>query len=226
MPRQCAPVRAAPRQFPQTPVKQRCVLVSPHILRRNREVLMFSGTGFHIQGGTFYNVGGDVNLQTHQHQHLQIESLGVPTTGSLLEDGGSEEPHGRRLAIEEHNGGIIPHPDSVHGPVGGTARAFARAGRNQRHSPASARYAPYDAAARHERGTKLTSNEVFPESSPSSSGQWGVPITRFIFTIIFYLTETLFIHPCTTPIPILSHLLAEEYTSPRKMFIISGENQG
>jgi hypothetical protein len=32
---------------------------------------MFSGTGFQIHGGTFYNVGGDVNLQTHHHLTIQ-----------------------------------------------------------------------------------------------------------------------------------------------------------
>jgi hypothetical protein len=51
---------------------------------------MFSGSGQQISGGTFYNVGGDVNLQTHQHltiqDHRQI---------SQLEDGripGSHQP--------------------------------------------------------------------------------------------------------------------------------------
>ncbi|KAJ7789151.1 hypothetical protein B0H14DRAFT_3503329 [Mycena olivaceomarginata] len=32
---------------------------------------MFSGSGHQISGGTFYNVGGDVNLQTHQHLTIQ-----------------------------------------------------------------------------------------------------------------------------------------------------------
>jgi hypothetical protein len=42
---------------------------------------MFSGSGHQILGGTFYNVGGDVNIQTRQHltiqdhqtQHLMIQ---------------------------------------------------------------------------------------------------------------------------------------------------------
>jgi hypothetical protein len=44
---------------------------------------MFSGgSGHQISGGTFYNVGGDMNLQTHQH--LTIQDL-HPV--SQLEDG-------------------------------------------------------------------------------------------------------------------------------------------
>jgi hypothetical protein len=51
---------------------------------------MFSGSGHQISGGTFYNVGGDVNLQTHQHPTIQDHH---PV--SQLEDGrisGSHRP--------------------------------------------------------------------------------------------------------------------------------------
>jgi hypothetical protein len=32
---------------------------------------MFSGTGHHIHGGNFYNVAGDISLQTHHHLTVQ-----------------------------------------------------------------------------------------------------------------------------------------------------------
>jgi hypothetical protein len=61
---------------------------------------MFSGSGHQISGGTFYNVGGDVNIQTrpplmiqdHQTQHLTIQDH---RPVSQLEDGhipGSHRP--------------------------------------------------------------------------------------------------------------------------------------
>jgi hypothetical protein len=51
---------------------------------------MFSGSRHQISGGTFYNVSGDVNLQTHQHLTIQDHRA-----ASLLEDGripGSHRP--------------------------------------------------------------------------------------------------------------------------------------
>jgi hypothetical protein len=42
-----------------------------YLSRESESPPMFSGYGHQISGGTFYNVGGDVNLQTHQHLTIQ-----------------------------------------------------------------------------------------------------------------------------------------------------------
>jgi hypothetical protein len=60
---------------------------------------MFSGSGHQISGGTFYNVGGDVNLQTRQHLTIQDHH---PV--SQLEDGRISGSH-RPLMIGDNRDG-------------------------------------------------------------------------------------------------------------------------
>ncbi|KAJ7827666.1 hypothetical protein B0H14DRAFT_3720397 [Mycena olivaceomarginata] len=61
-----------------------------YLSRESESPPMFGGSGHQISGGTFYNVGGDVNLQTHQHLTIQDHR---PV--SQLDDGrtpGSHQP--------------------------------------------------------------------------------------------------------------------------------------
>ncbi|KAJ7167854.1 hypothetical protein C8R46DRAFT_257871 [Mycena filopes] len=97
---------------------------------------MFSGTGHQIYGGTYYNVNGNINMQTHHHQHLEIQNL--PQSAPLqLEEGGSQV----RLAIKDHEGD--PTPPLYHrnqGTLPGVTR--------NPHHPSPARWAPYNATSR------------------------------------------------------------------------------
>jgi hypothetical protein len=109
---------------------------------------MFSGPGLQINGGTFYNVGGDVNLQTHHHlriedQHADTLSLAGSALG--IDDGqatGScqhppiqdQELHGAGFQLEAPAGTMSRPEDSE--------RQGAGVARNPRHSMTE-KSAPY-----------------------------------------------------------------------------------
>ncbi|KAJ7870215.1 hypothetical protein B0H13DRAFT_2669870 [Mycena leptocephala] len=59
-------------------------------------------SGFQIQGGNFYEVAGNVNLQTHQHltiQGDQVHQVSIQPSSDAAQalDGGPHEPYGRNL---------------------------------------------------------------------------------------------------------------------------------
>lgn len=60
---------------------------SSHSCTRPRvgDLMFNNGTGHHVHGGVFYNVDGDVNLQTHQHLTIQ-DSEPHETAFQLLMD--------------------------------------------------------------------------------------------------------------------------------------------
>jgi hypothetical protein len=109
---------------------------------------MFSGTGFRIHGGNFYNVGGDINLHTHQHLTIPDRKLHVVASQSLLTNQGLED--GRDATIEDRG----PEETTFQRPAtstfafggqgAGSERERAGVSRNPRHGMA-ARPAPYGA---------------------------------------------------------------------------------
>ncbi|KAJ7232274.1 hypothetical protein C8J57DRAFT_1729919 [Mycena rebaudengoi] len=136
---------------------------------------MFSGTGHHIHGGIFYNIGGDVNLQTHltiQHE-ADFQPLASSTLG--LGDGQAEGSR-RRLSIQDQetceaslhpsSSLILAHDDRF----AGSERDWVGVARNPRYNMA-ARRAPYDMASR-PRHSKISANNEVPSglSSSQSSG--------------------------------------------------------
>ncbi|KAJ6523665.1 hypothetical protein DFH09DRAFT_189884 [Mycena vulgaris] len=83
--------------------------------------IITNSSGFQIQGGNFYEVSGDVNLETHQHlitmqeQRLLHAGVGPPTSSTLALDGGSTEDRaGHELSGIARN--------LRHGMVAGQAR--------------------------------------------------------------------------------------------------------
>ncbi|KAJ6523657.1 hypothetical protein DFH09DRAFT_1329893 [Mycena vulgaris] len=105
--------------------------------------LITNSSGFQIHGGNFYEVSGDVNLETHQHlitrqeQRLLHAGVGPPTNATVALDDGWSEGSGRELS------GVARNPR--HGMV--------------------ARQAPYDISARL-RLAGAPHPHDHPESSP------------------------------------------------------------
>ncbi|KAJ7772488.1 hypothetical protein B0H16DRAFT_1363985, partial [Mycena metata] len=118
---------------------------------------MFSGSDFQVHGGTFYNVGGDINLETHHHTHLEIPSLPVSTRLPL--QGG----RGRDQGIDDIGGVRLYDPEDS---TGRSELGFAGATRNSEFDPTNARQVPSDAAARPDRAINSTNDEGLPVSSP------------------------------------------------------------
>jgi hypothetical protein len=65
---------------------------------------MFNNSaGFQFHGGTFFNVSGDVHLQTHQHltiqgRNPQEAALQLPAGSPMALDDGSAEGSGHELS--------------------------------------------------------------------------------------------------------------------------------
>ncbi|KAJ7034350.1 hypothetical protein C8F04DRAFT_579156 [Mycena alexandri] len=129
---------------------------------------MFSGTGFRVDGGTFYNVNGDVNLQAH-HQHLGIQNVHA-LTPLWLEDGGAGSQ--QRLAIEDRDTGPGLRPD-VDGEGAQPASGLPR---NLRHHTATRMRAPYDGSLRPHRAV-ISSNEAPGASHPTPEFYYPPPRT-------------------------------------------------
>ncbi|KAJ7739149.1 hypothetical protein B0H16DRAFT_65799 [Mycena metata] len=111
---------------------------------------MFSGTGFRVDGGTFYNVNGDVHLEAHHHRHEHREIHNVHASAPLRLDsgaGGSQQPlvmGGGGVQLDFGGGGAEP-------PSGLT--------RNPHHR--ATRQVPYDGSLR-PRSAGFPSNEAPP----------------------------------------------------------------
>ncbi|KAJ7032967.1 hypothetical protein C8F04DRAFT_1039838, partial [Mycena alexandri] len=129
---------------------------------------MFSGTGFQVNGGTFYHVNGDVNLQTQgHHQDLSIQSVNTPAPVQL--EGGGPGASQQRLAIENRHArpGLWPHNDGA-----GIRPESGLTTWGMRHNTAIPRQAPYDVSLR-PRHIAIFSNEPLLDSAPSmTSGGW------------------------------------------------------
>ncbi|KAJ7922328.1 hypothetical protein B0H13DRAFT_2317581 [Mycena leptocephala] len=136
---------------------------------------MFSGTGFQIHGGTFYNVDGDVNLQTHHHLRIEDQHADFhPLAGSAL---GIDDGRGKSPPIQDQESHAASfQPQAPAGTTLGpedSEREGAGAARNPRHGMA-ARPMPYDIASR-PRHSRI-SDDLGPLSSrtgaftPSSGG--------------------------------------------------------
>jgi hypothetical protein len=82
--------------------------------------MSIQGTGHHILGGNFYNVGGDVNLHSHQHLTIQDHELHAAALG-LTWSGGDGRAGGsyQQLMIQDHE---LDEP-----PVGSTSGFDAQA---------------------------------------------------------------------------------------------------
>ncbi|KAJ7026094.1 hypothetical protein C8F04DRAFT_120660 [Mycena alexandri] len=127
---------------------------------------MFSNA--QVNGGNFYNVQGDINVQ---HQHLVMHGAPAPW---VLESGGRGEPE-RHLAIDNRAGdGMAQLEFDASG--GGTGR-LTGATRNPRHHAAAYRHAPYDTAVRPHHPTDSTYDEAFMQSS-SNYSPTGYPSTE------------------------------------------------
>ncbi|KAJ7725396.1 hypothetical protein B0H16DRAFT_283506 [Mycena metata] len=122
---------------------------------------MFSGTDFQVNNSIFYNVNGDINLQTHHHRHLEIQHLHAPAPLRLNGGAGSQQ----HLAIEDRHAGLWPDVDS------GGAQPASGPTRNIRHHTGTATrmQAPYDGSLR-PRHAVISSNE-----GPSSFGAVMAP---------------------------------------------------
>ncbi|KAJ7739133.1 hypothetical protein B0H16DRAFT_65445 [Mycena metata] len=120
---------------------------------------MFSGSDFQVHGGTFYNVGGDINLETHHHTHLEIPSLPVPTCLPL------QGSRGRGQGIDDIGGTRLYDPEDS---AGRSELGFSGATRNPGFDPANTRQTAYDAAARLDCAINSTSDEGLPGSFPSA----------------------------------------------------------
>ncbi|KAJ7429536.1 hypothetical protein B0H11DRAFT_1895581 [Mycena galericulata] len=105
---------------------------------------MFNNSaGFQFHGGTFYNVSGDVHLQTHQHRHLTIQ-------GYNQQEAALELPAGSRMALDDGSAEASGHE------LSGIAR-------NRRHP----RLAPYDMSFRPR--IPASSSNLEEHSGPISS---------------------------------------------------------
>ncbi|KAJ7827683.1 hypothetical protein B0H14DRAFT_2516922 [Mycena olivaceomarginata] len=130
---------------------------------------MFSGSGHQISGGTFYNVGGDVNLQTHQHLTIQDHR---PV--SQLEDGRISGSH-RPLMIGDN--GPYWMAGAGLGADGQTAESqheLAGVVRNT-HRVMAATSVPYDATSRR-RISGIPSSDV--QNTPSVASSSSFPHTE------------------------------------------------
>ncbi|KAJ7461891.1 hypothetical protein FB451DRAFT_475271 [Mycena latifolia] len=115
----------------------------------SRMPLINNSTGFQILGGNFYEVSGDVNLETHQHLLIQ---------GHTCHDTSRRLPVGSALTLEE-------------GRDVGSRRELSSVARNRRHEMGG-RPAPYVLSSRPRHGSggsSIVGGHVHPESSSSTS---------------------------------------------------------
>ncbi|KAJ7020072.1 hypothetical protein C8F04DRAFT_1145424 [Mycena alexandri] len=124
---------------------------------------MFSGT--QMNGGTFYNVQGDINVHSYQHQHWALHGASAPWPLELGNDGA----YHHHLAIEDRIGDPMPQLE-FEATGGETERVLAGATRNPRHHATAGRHAPYE---RSRRPTNSMYEEIFPESSSLNYPQMG-----------------------------------------------------
>lgn len=101
--------------------------------------MSIQGTGHHIHGGDFYNVRGDVNLQSHHHLTIQDHYATFQRTeGSTwrLEDHGTSESH-HQMVIQDpelHEAAFQSSMGSnIDGRAAGSEREWAGVSRNSRH---------------------------------------------------------------------------------------------
>ncbi|KAJ7721873.1 hypothetical protein B0H16DRAFT_1738008 [Mycena metata] len=130
---------------------------------------MFSGA--QVNGGNFYNVGGDINVHSYTHQYFALHGASAPPGLEHRNDGESRRP----LAIEDRGGDPMPQP-GFGGDIGGgtTERTLAGATRHPRRHAA---IGPYDRASRSRHPTN-SEKEGFPESSSSNYLPMGYPDTE------------------------------------------------
>ncbi|KAJ7937060.1 hypothetical protein B0H13DRAFT_2424284 [Mycena leptocephala] len=130
---------------------------------------MFSGTGHHIHGGNFYNVAGDISLQTHHHltvQNHESHTVAFGLTSGREDDrvGGSHQ----QVMIQEDD---QPPAGSTLGldtlAAGSDSHGWARVASNPARSMA-VRPAPYGMPFR-PRGPKAYSEEAYQGSSSLKS---------------------------------------------------------
>ncbi|KAJ7891066.1 hypothetical protein B0H13DRAFT_2197795, partial [Mycena leptocephala] len=159
---------------------------------------MFSGTGYQIHGGTFYSVGGDVNLQSQQH--LTIQDHHAPP--SQLEDSGRVAGFYQQLATRDHelpaaafesSAGITQEPESL---AAWPERQWTGVERNSRYGMAS-RPAPYDLASlRHRSGPSSSDSRALVASSSGPSSTFPLA-PQFNYS----LPSTSSSFPCTDTFP-------------------------
>jgi hypothetical protein len=112
---------------------------------------MFSGAGLQINGGTFYNVGGDVNLETHHHLRIENQHTGFhPLAGSSLgiDDGQATGSYQHPAPIQDQElrgaGFQLRAPAGTSSELEDSEREGTGAARNPRHGMAT-RPTPYGA---------------------------------------------------------------------------------
>ncbi|KAJ7721882.1 hypothetical protein B0H16DRAFT_1431609, partial [Mycena metata] len=130
---------------------------------------MFSGA--QVNDSTFYNVQGDINVQSHQHQYLALHGASAPAPWlGHCDDGESHRP----LAIKDHAADPMPQPEFGKDRGGITERMLPRATRHPRRHAPIGRHTPYDVASRSRRPTN-SDNEGFLNSFSSNSLPMGYP---------------------------------------------------
>ncbi|KAJ7855279.1 hypothetical protein B0H14DRAFT_2579413 [Mycena olivaceomarginata] len=162
---------------------------------------MFSGIGFQIHGGNFYNVGGDVNLHTHQHLTIQFHESHATTFQSLvtsnqgLGDGLAARSQPQLTIQDELYEVAFQSPSSTLGLEDGQAEGCERklvgVARNSLHGMA-ARTAPYGMASSDEvsspRPSSWDASALIP-APPAPSSLTSFPDTNTWSTMIDALSQ-------------------------------------
>ncbi|KAJ7920871.1 hypothetical protein B0H13DRAFT_2318927 [Mycena leptocephala] len=136
------------------------------------------GNGYRIHNSHFYNVGGDVNLETHHNltimnhepHHLAFQSPSGARLG--FEDNRATVSHQHLIHDYEPYEGAFPPSTLGLDEAGGSQRERAGVARNSHHGM-TARSAPYDIAS-HSRRSNMRTNEVQALEQASSNSDASI----------------------------------------------------